>query len=296
MTTATVPAAFTSPAGVIVDRDVVTASGPDTDTFLQGQLSQDIVALESGASAWSLLLSPQGKVEAWLRVTRTGENALVMDVDAGVGQSMLERLGRFKLRTKCDLALEHWEALAVRWALDASAPDLANAPASALVAQAEWPGVNGVDLLAPEFAPDAITALDVAEATLADYEALRIACGVPAMATELADGAIAAEAGIVERSVSFTKGCYTGQELVARIDSRGNNVAKRLVGVVALDPRGMLISGEPVLVDGAEVGAVTSAAGNIGLAYLKRSVDSLPVEAAVGDTPAVLQNLPLVSR
>jgi folate-binding Fe-S cluster repair protein YgfZ len=84
--------------------------------------------------------------------------------------------------------------------------------------------------------------------------------------------------------------------LVARIDSRGNNVAKRLVGVIAHDAEAMLPAGEPVLVGGAEVGAVTSAAGSVGLAYLKRSVDSLPVEATVGDTPVVLENVPLVSR
>ena len=64
-------------------------------------------------------------------------------------------------------------------------------------------------------------------------EACRIVSGIPAMGTELTAKTIAAEAGLVERTVSFTKGCYTGQELVARIDARGSNVPRRLVGVVA---------------------------------------------------------------
>ena len=102
----------------------------------------------------------------------------------------------------------------------------------------EWNGWTGVDLLGPRgrgararrrrrsptascrAAPEAV-------------EACRIVSGIPAMGTELTDKTIAAEAGLVERTVSFTKGCYTGQELVARIDSRGSNVARRLVGVVA---------------------------------------------------------------
>ena len=76
--------------------------------------------------------------------------------------------------------------------------------------------------------PDGITACG-ADAV----EACRIVSGIPAMGTELTNKTIAAEAGLVERTVNFTKGCYTGQELVARLDSRGSNVARRLVGVVA---------------------------------------------------------------
>ena len=102
--------------GVIpIKRDVVLATGPDAATFLQGQLSQDVAGLAVGASAWSLLLQPQGKIDAWLRVTRRGEDAFALDVDGGYGAAVIARLNRFKLRTKCELEhLTDWRCLAVR--------------------------------------------------------------------------------------------------------------------------------------------------------------------------------------
>ncbi len=139
------------------------------------------------------------------------------------------------------------------------------------------------------------------------------------MGAELTEKTIAAEAGLVERTVDFDKGCYTGQELVARIDSRGSNVARRLVGVVAADAgqggellaRGMTLhSGAPSTVDDPAadkvVGTVTSAAwsselrAQIALAYLHRSVEAPgPIRVRSGDgtggsRPARVAPLPLV--
>ena len=75
--------------------------------------------------------------------------------------------------------------------------------------------------------------MDVPPGDPAAFEAARIEAGVPAMGREITDKTIPQEAGaLVEHAVSFTKGCYTGQELVARLDARGNNVARRLRGVV----------------------------------------------------------------
>ena len=107
------PEAFRDgPAAVVVPRDVIVAEGPDTEAFLQGQLSQDVVAMAVGSSAWSLLLEPQGKVQSWLRVSRTADQAFVLDLDAGAGEAALTRLTRFKLRTDCTLALATWSTLA----------------------------------------------------------------------------------------------------------------------------------------------------------------------------------------
>ncbi|MEO7429244.1 MAG: hypothetical protein ABIY48_07645, partial [Acidimicrobiales bacterium] len=83
-----------------IRRDVVRVHGPDAVAFLQGQLSQDVAALAVGASAPSLLLQPTGKVDAWLRVTRMGDDDVLLDVEAGFGPAVHERLRRFKLRTK----------------------------------------------------------------------------------------------------------------------------------------------------------------------------------------------------
>ena len=84
----------------VIERDVVTASGPDAAAYLQGQISQDLDALDPGDSAWSFVLQPQGKVDAWFRLTRTGPDAFVLDVDAGHGEGLLARLQRFLLRTQ----------------------------------------------------------------------------------------------------------------------------------------------------------------------------------------------------
>jgi folate-binding protein YgfZ len=123
------------------------------------------------------------------------------------------------------------------------------------------------------------------------------------MGSELTESTIPAEAGqwIIDQSVSFTKGCYTGQELVARIDSRGGNVPRHL--------RGLVIDGDPppigslVVVDGAEVGALTSVGrspelgASIALAFVARKVDP-PADAVVrwdgGEVAATIKALPLV--
>src|SRR5689334_3030131 len=84
-------------------RDVVVASGPDAVTYLQGQLSQDVQALAVGASAATFLLQPDGKVTAWLRVTREADDRFVLDTEPGWGSAVLERLRRFLLRVEVDL-------------------------------------------------------------------------------------------------------------------------------------------------------------------------------------------------
>jgi folate-binding protein YgfZ len=213
-------------------RDVVSAHGPDAAEYLQGQCSQDVLALSPGASADSLLLSPQGKIEAYLRITRTGDDEFVLDTDEGFGEAVLARLQRFRLRTTVEFESLPWVCVAVR------GPGAAGAVTGrpALVVPVEWPGLAGVDLLGPapdgglgEWVGDVVRCGDDA------WEAARIEAGVPVNGREVVEGSIAAEVGLVDRSVSFTKGCFTGQELVARLDARGSNVARRLCGVVVAD-------------------------------------------------------------
>jgi folate-binding protein YgfZ len=309
-----------------ISRDVLVARGPDAETYLQGQLSQDVAALHEGASADSLLLEPDGKLCALLRVTRTGRDEYVLDVDGGYGELVAKRLRRFLLRSKVELEHLAWRCLSLRGARSA---DVAAALRSAGLGTAclalpfEWNGWRGVDVLGPADAvPDprqgGLPAGAVACGPDA-FEACRITSGVPAMGTELTAKTIAAEAGLVERTVSFTKGCYTGQELVARLDARGSKVARRLVGVVA--PVGP-DSGEPLALgmtlhagdapvgdsaaDDKVVGTVTSAAwsselgGWAALAYLHRSVEAPGAvrfrtgDGIGGSRPARVALLPLV--
>lgn len=276
-----------------IQRDVVRVHGPDAVVYLQGQLSQDITALAIDESAPSLLLQPTGKVDAWLRVTRLGDDDLLLDVEAGYGDAVHARLRRFKLRTKAELEPARWSGVALR---GPGAADI-EVPRGALGLAAHWPGVGGVDLLSSgELALAGVPLVDRSA-----LEALRIECGVPAMGAELTEATIPAEAGqwLIDASVSFTKGCYTGQELVARVDSRGGNVPRPL--------RGLRIDGEPVpvgaevLAGGAVVGSVTSsghspALGAIALAVVGRGTEiGTPVDIRWPDGTAAgtLAALPL---
>jgi tRNA-modifying protein YgfZ len=260
-------------------------AGPDAVSYLQGQVSQDVDALTVGHSAWSFVLQPTGKVGAWVRLTRTGDDEVVLDVDGGHGSAVIAQLRRFLLRTKADIDPLVWRVVALRGpgaeaagAPDADAPSV-GAPSAeggqALAVPAGWPSVEGVDLLGADAAPPS----GVPEASPDDYASLRIRSGVPRMGAELTEATIPAEAGqwLVDTSVSFTKGCFTGQELVARINSRGGNVPRRLRGLVV--PGGEVpAEGAAVVADGREVGTVTSASSAPGaeravaLAYVGRGV------------------------
>lgn len=293
-------------------RDIVRVSGPDSVSFLHGQLSQDIESLAIGASALSFLLQPQGKVDAWLRVSRRSDDAFVVDVETGFGSSVRDRLLRFKLRVKVDIGeVEEVPALALRGP-GASAVVVADeAGRDCVSADAGWPGIEGADLFVPGEPIDVadVRTADgspVPEATNDELEVLRLACGVPRMGAEISDATIPAELGqwVIDASVSFTKGCYTGQELVARIDSRGGNVPRRLTGLV-VDGSVVPRVGAVIDVDGAEVGVVTSAVFDptrgaaIGLAFIKRSVTPPAVGAVVGDEAtltAQLHALPLLAE
>ena len=281
---------------VALRRDVLRAAGPDTLAFLQGQLSQD-VDLDVGRSAWAFLLQPQGKVVALLRVTRRADDEFLLDTDGGWGGTVLERLQRYKLRVKCDLEPLDWRVVALR---GPRSPEVApSAEGDVVVAVADWPGWPGLDLLGPSPASPA----GVRPCSEDAYDVVRIETGVPAMGSELDERTIPAEAGVVAQTVSFTKGCYTGQELVARIDSRGGNVPRHLRGVV-IGGGSPPPAGAAVEADGKEVGSLTSVGVSPGLgapvalAYIGRAV-SPPADVTVvwegGRVPARVEALPLGS-
>jgi folate-binding protein YgfZ len=281
-----------SAAAVRLGRDVVEVAGPDAGTYLHGQLSQDVLGLAVGSSALTLLLQPQGKVEAWLRLTRMGDDRYWLDVATGYGAPTVARLERFKLRTDAELRLATLELVAVRGPAAAAGPFALGfgEPGGGAVLDALWPGIDGFDVLAP----DVQLPPGLGEGPPEALEALRIRLGIPAMGAELTDSTIPAAAGIVDRSVDFTKGCYVGQELVARIDSRGSNTPTRLRGIRLAGPMTAAPGAELVQGD-LTVGALTSVAtrspiGPIGLAYVKRAVEvpsAAELVAAGGERVAI---------
>jgi folate-binding protein YgfZ len=262
-------------------RDVVEVAGPDAATYLQGQTSQDVAGLGPGQSAWTLVLQPQGRLEAFARVTRVDAERFVLDVDRSAGPALVDRLSRFRLRTKVDIGMLAWDVLAVR------GPDCVVPADASMTAEFRWGMVRGFDLMGPHGTvsfPD--SAVEVGEAA---WEVIRIEAGFPKAGAELDDRTIPAEAGLVARSVSFSKGCYTGQELVARIDSRGSNVPRRLR---ALRSPHRLEAGWPLASLGREVGRVTSAAvspelGCVGLGYVARGVNVPATLDALGGSAEI---------
>jgi tRNA-modifying protein YgfZ len=233
-------------------RDVVQVAGPDAATFLQSQLSQDIRPLTVGESAWSFLLQPTGKIEVLLRIWRTGDDSFAVDTDAGFGQAMVARLNKFKIRVKVEISELPWRCIAIR-----------GEGAAAVEGLASWGG--GVDLLGE--APSPPRGAEAGSA--ADLLAARIAAAWPAMGSEILPAeTIPGESGVVAVAVNFTKGCYPGQELVERMDSRGAAPPKSLQRVEV--PEGTAV-GDAYTIDDVTVGVVTSVLGQAALAMVKRS-------------------------
>ena len=277
-------ALFEGLAALEVPRDVVRVAGPDAERYLQGQLSQDLTGFGEGSWAWSLVLQPQGRLVAFVRVYRAGATEFLLDTDAGPGPALTERLLRFKLRTKADIEQLAWRSVAVRGpgAVRAFPEESAHGPGpgagaseqAAVAVPFTWHSLTGYDLLGPApAAPAGAVAVSV-EA----YEAARIEAGFPRHGAELEERTIPAEAGLVEVAVSFTKGCYTGQELVARIDARGSHVPRNLRGLTLEGPAepGARLYEAPG--GGKEVGTLTSVArsprlGWVGLGYVRRGTE-----------------------
>lgn len=277
-----------------LQRDVLRMSGPEAATFLQGQLSQETTDLSDGSSVWGWVLEPSGRVDALVRLTRLAADDFLLDTDAGWGSVLQARLERFKLRTKFDLEALDWDALAVR----GPRAESVDVPSGLLQIEASWPGLAGFDILGADLASLGRDVLSQAvPASAEDWEAARIEAGVPKMGAELTEKSIPNETGLVARTVSFTKGCYTGQELIIRIDSRGGHVPKMLRGLVSdttMEP-GLALSKAGKQVATVTSAAVSPALGWVGLAYVSRGAkpgDSLT--SAAGATVRV-EELPLVS-
>ena len=258
----------------IVDRDVVEVCGRDASSYLQGQISQDVDSISAGGSAWSLVLAPTGKLTAWFRLHRVTDDRFLIDVEAGWAAPLVERLERFKLRTAVEFSLlDGWQMLSLRREVNDADPEQTLPTIQAALSQAalsatfSWPGFSGSDHL--DVGLDARSGIEIDDAA---FEQARIRAAVPRLGLDIGENTIPAEGGanLIEGSVSFTKGCYTGQELVARINSRGGNVPRPLrvlIGDQALEIGGV------VTFDGREAGVVTSAAGKAALAPLMRKVE-----------------------
>ncbi len=298
-------------AVVLVPRGVVTVSGPDRLSWLDSLTSQRLTGLQPGESAETLLLDPTGRIEHVMRVLDDGETAylLVEPEEAEPLAAWLARM-RFTLRVEVADATDRFAVFGTLGAAEGVEPA---APAGirlvwedpwrAVVAgghqyalTAEHPGAEWSyrELLVEReaLADASAAAVERGVAGTVALEALRIAAWRPRFATEVDERSIPHELDWLRSAVHLTKGCYRGQETVAKVHNLGHP-PRRLV-LLQLDGA-VPAPGAEVLLGETVVGRVTSAAmhheqGPIALAVVKRSVnpsaslvvlvDDLPVAAA----------------
>jgi folate-binding protein YgfZ len=281
MTLATELDTLRASAGLVdcSDRGAVLVTGPDALSYLQNLVSADLDAIGPGGGAHSLLLTPQGKLDVDFRLLRVGDEAW-LDCDPGFGTQLAASLNRFRIRVKCEVVDRggEWGSLAVRGPEAVAAAghlgvELPGAPHAhvawddALAVRVPWPGGDGFDVVGPratvQAAADRLAAAGIARCSADAYEALRIELGIPRQGFELDDRTIPQEAFLEQDAVSFDKGCFLGQELVCRIDTRGhvNRYLRRLTNLGdARPPRGAeIVAGDKA------VGVVTSSLTEAGL-------------------------------
>ena len=266
---------------VDLDRDVVCVAGPDATSFLQSLVSQDLDPVPVGGVVHTLLLQPQGKVLVDFRAGRAEADTWWLACERGYGETLLTGLNRFKIRVKADI--DDVTDAFTAFALIGGRRDDVPATPDALVDETPL----GVEVFGPREAVARLRAhVDASAGSADDYERARIEAGVARMGFDIDERTIPQEAGLDRDAVSFTKGCFVGQELVCRIDTRGH-VNRCLRRLRADRP---LVAGSAVTAAGKAVGEVTSAAGGVALAMVRREVDPGSVVDA-GGVPAALEAL-----
>jgi folate-binding protein YgfZ len=261
---------------MIVDRSSrgkVRLRGTEAAEFLQGQVTNDVEALEPGQGCYAALLNHKGKMRLDMRILR-GPDWIWIDTEPGADAALLKTIETYSLGR--DVTWESPDEGIVSgvgdFELDAVPPPQEHS----------WVEGNrgiyvrtyaGVDIIGHD--------LPAADAAEADVERIRIEAGIPRFGLDMDADTIPQEAGINERAVSFTKGCYVGQETVARLYYKGKP-NRHLRGLKLSEPTE---HGQPIALGDREVGRVGSACvspthGPIALALVRR-------EAAPGDTVAV---------
>jgi folate-binding protein YgfZ len=249
-------------------------NGPDAASYLNRMVSNDVEALDVGESCEALLLTAKARIVAPLVVWRRRDDDFLLLTEPEAGDRVLRDLLRSRFAAKCEIVLEDHTSVLVLGVVDELVLNQ-HKP----IANRDY-GVPAVEVIDADPDPGG-------EPIGADeLERLRILARTPRLGRELDDRVMPAEAGLDERAISFTKGCYPGQEPVARLHYRGH--PNRALRVLALEGGELPVYDAELMLEGKVVGRVTSAAhdpehGIVALAYVRREV---PAEAVLtlGDT------------
>jgi folate-binding protein YgfZ len=243
-------------------RSYVRVAGPAAEEFLDRMLSNDVAALGPGEACEALLLTPKARVIAPLVVLRRAPDDYLLLTEPGLGERVRSELLRARFAARVEVEPEEHTSHVVFGGDGIATADYGEPAAEVLDASLE-----------PTVAAD-------------ELELLRIRAGTPAWGKEIDDRVLPAEAGLTERAVSFTKGCYPGQEPIARLHYRGHaNRGLRVLRLdVAPDP------GTELAYAGKVVGRITSVApdggGSVALAYVRREVpEGAELELGAAEAP-----------
>ena len=245
--------------------------GSDAASYLQRMVSNDVEALGPGETCQALLLTAKARLIAPLTVLRRGTDDFLLLTEPALGDRVVKELVRFRFAAKCSIEPEAHSSTIVF-----------GDPPQETIPTPDY-GVPAYELLDADPAPaDAMPAEEL--------ERRRILAGTPAWGRELDDRVLPAEAGLEERAISFTKGCYPGQEPVARLHYRGH--PNRGLRVLEFEGSALPAYDAELTFDGKIVGRITSAVANgdriLALAYVRREV---PDDAALLHGSAVATQL-----
>jgi folate-binding protein YgfZ len=287
-------------------------TGADRREFLHGQITNDIEGLEPGRGCYAALLTHKGKMLGDLRVLDLGDELLLSCERAGL-QELFNMIRRYKLGSDVEVHKRTMEM----GELSLIGPEARRVAGCGALGSAEHDNAHGdvgghdvvfaatdlgVDVFCSADGTESVRATLIAAGATAVSEAaaelVRVESGRPRYGVDLDENVIPQEAGLNERAVSFTKGCYVGQETVARLFYRGkpNRHLRGLKLSAPVEPGTPLILGEK------EVGRVTSAAvspvhGPIGLAIVRRQAElGATLAAGDGDVTAEVVELPFAAR
>ena len=258
-------------------RGFVSVDGPEALALLQNLLTQDLDGIVDGEARRALLLTPKAKVIADVRVTRVGDERLLLDLEPESADRLAALLLRYRLRAQAEIAVTgHWSLISLIGPAAATI-DLPGTRLAAAIGDVPRGDVivPTIGLMGSLAAAERAGAVRVDEAAV---EALRVEAGAVRLGRDVDERWMPAEVGLVDAAVSFDKGCFIGQEPVTRLHRRGhaNRGPRRLALEAAVEP------GTTLAADGRDVGVVTSVAGPPWLGE-ERAIGIVRVDA--GDAP-----------
>lgn len=283
--------------GLLVrERAGIAVVGADGSEYLQGQLTNDIESIAVGEGLYAALLDRKGHMQTDMRVLRPATEEILLDFEPGAREAAVRHLTMYSIGREVQI-VDSTEERAIVSLIGPRAAELAATPplpefANEMASVAGIPVLavgtrDGIDLFLPSGERDrlvaALTDAGAVEVSPEAVEIVRVEAGVPRFGAEMDTATMPAEAGIVEDAVSFTKGCYIGQETVARLHYKGkpNRHLRGLRLSGAAEPGAALRLGEKQV--GTLGGSVVSPAlGPIGLAIVRREAEP-GTELAVGE-------------